>query len=782
MPATSCHPATTPPPIATGFVATGFLVIGPKMLAEDDPVKMEMDIIDEQVDTVGRVFMGLTLGCARCHDHKFDPLPTTDYYGLAGIFKSTKSMQNHRVVAMWNERPLGTPAEIAALDAHKKEVARRSGEINSRIREARAAVRKDNREHFGAYAAAGLQWDATRQARKALLADKVDVSTPGAIVREAESFNRGNVLIDTTNYGPGIGVILNKGTLPNFVEYDIEVPSAGLYRIEVRHTASDARPILMRVDGEPVASDVAWAVTGSWTPEKQAWFPAGLARMKSGRHTIRLERDGPFPHLDKLAIVPRALPPGVSLEMICLDGLAAKQSLNPRLIEWWADRIAGDRERFTAPLKALHFETGDGADLETLGKKVQETFDRSAKLDNFASLADRSVVETVIALSGRGGPLDLPKDGETLFPTATVDSLRKARDELASLEKNAPPISETMSVEEQKPTDLKVHIRGNHLTLGELVPRRFPKVLLTSHSASVDTTHSGRLQLAEWLTRPDHPLTARVMVNRIWQHHFGEGLVRSPDNFGRLGETPDHLQLLDWLALRFVESGWSIKAMHRLIMLSSTYQMSARYDPSSALADPENRLLWRMSRRRLEAEPMRDAILAVSAELDLTMGGTLLSTKNHAYINNTAARGATRYNSNCRSVYLPVIRSGLYDVFQAFDFADPSASNGKRIPTTVAPQALFMMNDPLVLRASEAMGRRLLAEPNLDQPGRIRLAYLKAYGRAPSEKETSRASAYLRRFETELEANQVVPEVRPVRAWQALCQAIFASSEFLYLD
>jgi hypothetical protein len=217
-------------------------------------------------------------------------------------------------------------------------------------------------------------------------------------------------------------------------------------------------------------------------------------------------------------------------------------------------------------------------------------------------------------------------------------------------------------------------------------------------------------------------------------------------------------------------------------MLSSAYQMSTRYDPACALADPENRSLWRMSRRRLEAEPMRDAILAVSGELDLTMGGTLLPTKNHAYVNDTGARGSTRYDSTRRSVYLPVIRSGLYNVFQAFDFADPSASNGKRVPTTVAPQALFMMNDPLVLRASEAMGRRLLAEPNLDEAGRIRLAYLKAYARSPSEKETARASAYLRRFEADLDANQVASEARPVRAWQALCQALFAASEFLYLD
>src|SRR5262249_2075524 len=151
-------------------------------------------------------------------------------------------------------------------------------------------------------------------------------------------------------------------------------------------------------------------------------------------------------------------------------------------------------------------------------------------------------------------------------------------------------------------TDLPIHIRGNHLTLGEVVPRRFPQVLAGKDQPPIGATRSGRLELASWLTRSDHPLTARVMVNRIWLGHFGEGLVRSPENFGRLGDRPSHPELLDWLAHRFVESGWSIKAMHRLIMLSSTYPMSTQYDRGAALSDPENRLHWRMSRRRLEAE------------------------------------------------------------------------------------------------------------------------------------------------------------------------------------
>ena len=196
-----------------------------------------------------------------------------------------------------------------------------------------------------------------------------------------------------------------------------------------------------------------------------------------------------------------------------------------------------------------------------------------------------------------------------------------------------------MGVEDQAITNLRIHVRGNHLTLGEEVPRRFPRILAGENQPPLESSRSGRLELAAWLTGPDHPLTARVMVNRLWLWHFGDGLVGSPDNFGRLGETPVNPDLLDWLSRRFVASGWSIKAMQRLIMLSSTYQMSTRFDPRAAQVDPENRLHWRTSRRRLDAEAIRDAILAVSGELDATMGGTLLTEKNHAYVNSTTKTG-----------------------------------------------------------------------------------------------------------------------------------------------
>src|SRR5262249_11395933 len=283
------------------------------------------------------------------------------------------------------------------------------------------------------------------------------------------------------------------------------------------------------------------------------------------------------------------------------------------------------------------------------------------------------------------------------------------------------------------------------------------RILAGEEQATIGPKQSGRLQLAEWLTRTDNPLTARVMVNRLWHWHFGAGLVRSPDNFGALGDRPVHQPLLDWVALRFIASGWSIKAMHRLIMLSSTYQMSSIHNEKAALADPDNRLHWRWQRRRLDAEEVRDALLVVSGQLDLAMGGTLMQGSNRGYVPGYPNSSYDHYDSRRRSVYLPVIRSDLYRVFQAFDFADPSAPSGERPTTTVAPQALFMMNSKLVLEQTRHLAADLLGRSDQDDARRLRLAYERAYGRPPTAAETARALAFVRRIEGLLAGEKIAP-------------------------
>jgi hypothetical protein len=359
------------------------------------------------------------------------------------------------------------------------------------------------------------------------------------------------------------------------------------------------------------------------------------------------------------------------------------------------------------------------------------------------------------------------------------DELKRLRDEPAALEKAKPNLPSVMGVGETTVTDVPVHIRGNHLKLGDIVPRHVPAAFAGRSPPTFDARQSGRLQLAEWITRPDHPLTARVMVNRIWRWHFGHGIVRTPDNFGRLGEAPTHPELLDWLAARFTESGWSMKAMHRLIMLSRTYQMGSFGDARAAQVDPENRLHSRAEVRRLEVEAIRDAMLAISGTLDPTTGGSLLHVKNREYLFNHTSRDATRYNEPRRSIYLPVVRNNTWDVFQLFDFPDPAVSSGDRNTTTVAPQALFLLNSDWILRTSEHLADRL--GPNASDAGRVRDLYRLAYGRDATSAETNRALDLVREVEKTL-ANTVTESAQRRRtAWASLCQVVMSANEFVYV-
>ena len=283
------------------------------------------------------------------------------------------------------------------------------------------------------------------------------------------------------------------------------------------------------------------------------------------------------------------------------------------------------------------------------------------------------------------------------------------------------------------------------------------------------------------LTSHRHPLVARVMVNRIWRWHFGHGLVESTDNFGRLGKPPLNQSLLDWLATRFVDEGWSIKTMHRLIMLSRTYQMSSTYDAANAAIDRENRFQWRASVRRLEAEAIRDTILEVSGILDKATGGSLLHVLNREFLFDHTSKDETNYDSLRRSVYLPVIRNHLYDVFQLFDYADASVMNSNRPTTTVAPQALFMMNSELIHTATDAFASRVVNSQCESDDGRFALAYMLAFGRPPTGPELARDREYLAMFKRESAKTSTIEDSPSHMAWRLMCQALLASNEFIYV-
>ncbi|MBI2808745.1 MAG: PSD1 domain-containing protein [Planctomycetes bacterium] len=333
--------------------------------------------------------------------------------------------------------------------------------------------------------------------------------------------------------------------------------------------------------------------------------------------------------------------------------------------------------------------------------------------------------------------------------------------------------AQVMGIRDSVPTDCRVCIRGEARNLGEKVERGFITVLKTDTTPKVDRTKSGRLQMAQWLTSKDNPLTARVAVNRIWLHLFGQGIVRSPDNFGNLGERPTDPELLDHLALRFMENGWSTKKMIKEIVLSRTYQLSSSHHDGNFKTDPDTMFLWRMPVRRLEAEAIRDAILAVSGKLNREpYKGTMLTGPAKKKNPKKGPKGPILDNSYHRTVYLAMVRGRpLPELLALFDIANPNLVVAQREVTTVPAQALFMINSPFAVEQSRYFARRLTANEKLDDAGRVRLAYRYALGRNPSESEQQRALDYLRE----------VTKTNQAQAWTSFCQTLYASAEFRYL-
>jgi hypothetical protein len=344
-------------------------------------------------------------------------------------------------------------------------------------------------------------------------------------------------------------------------------------------------------------------------------------------------------------------------------------------------------------------------------------------------------------------------------------------------------IPAAMVVEEGQVADMPVLLRGNHLTPARQVARGVPRILSTGLPFKVSAGESGRRNLAHWLTDPRHSLTARVMVNRIWCWHMGAGIVRSVDNFGRLGERPDNQPLLDWLALRFIDSNWSVKDMHRLMMNTSTYQMSSRPDRQASRQDPDNRLLWRMNPRRLEAEEIRDSLLMLGNHLDLTMGGRMLPVRNHKIMNTKEIESCNAvHDQPRRTVYLPVIRSGLHEFLKTFDFPDPSVPVGQRNVTTVAPQALFLMNSTMAQESCQRIARILLAQQGMNSRQRIQYAYQWILNRSASDAELNQWSGFVQQRKKQVIAARVPADQQLLETWVSIVRVFLSSNEFIYVQ
>ena len=802
------------------WTATGFLTLGPKMLAEDDPVKMQMDIVDEQLDTMARAFMGLTVGCARCHDHKFDPIPTADYYALAGIFKSSKTMENFKVVAEWHEYVLAPKSDRDALSAHLGLIEARDKEIAEITAGQNEVLVHRGWMRAGDYLLAA---DEVLRSRKI----KIDPILPdgdsgsargGTIVRSAGDFDRGNIgrdLVSGEKNAPA------KAKRPFFAEYDVHVGKHEDYQLDFLDLATGNGTADIRINGFLVKRGAPAVKNRVASPETGGWSVSGVFPLQVGTNTIRLEHQSRFPYFTSLAIAPSRLPESVETPRTEAQ-ISSEYDLNPVFLGQWVERLSRDEGAVASILHAWHSYREDAVleawespasrllggrtyeSREDLAARYQELFDlaveqwrtlhpEAVSIDytneryknerQEPTLPDPALEEFRAFLYEKYGPFRPARSAREHYPKDVQRDLENLDRERKDLESRKPEFPRAMGVREGSEIgDIRIHLRGSHWTLGQSVPRGFLSAISHEPGPPIPEGASGRLQLAEWLTRPEHPLTARVMVNRLWRWHFGQGIVGSPDNFGQLGDEPANQPLLDWLAVEFIRNGWSVKRMHRLIVLSSAYRMSSAYDEKAAAADPENRLLWKANRRRLEAEPMRDAIIYLSGDLDLSMGGSIMEVRDRARVASTRARGNLDYDRNRRAVYLPVVRSSLYDVFGAFEFADPSVPNGNRGEAVVAPQALFMMNGSLMLRHTRRMADRLLERDDLDDAGRVRDTYERVLTRPPRSGEIDRALTFIANVDESLGDRVPNSIERKARAWQSFCKAVIGSNEFLYLN
>lgn len=836
--------------------ATGFLTLAPKGLGMQDKELMALDVVDDQIDVLGRSLMGLTLSCARCHDHKFDPVSTRDYYSLAGIFRSTVSLTNvDKNPSFWPERPLEHPATTKARNDYKTQLAANQTAITGLVNQANKALTDDARSRFDAYLLAAAMVFRDSSAQPAVAHWSFDRIENGHVAATAGPMGRlanlqtdkdgplpqqtegriGNSLAfhgqrDVVTVKAADTAVFNFGKSSDFTvsfwlktqdEYSPQTadtviaaryPSAlwfvalrpGPYNgIYLRHydgkRSIDVKPSANRL---PMLTDRQWhhiVFTSDRDGAAAVWIDgtkagdASIASISSAadfthgsEFSIGASNNGFRGSLDDVALWNRMLSPTEIARLFNL-GEATNEPLDVASIESRRRHQNGDSKPFTIESAAkqglvpqilrtlvTRLNEADGASASPFLEVVNEL---PSTIDEARAAIDRAGPSLQKLLDdGKMTPLRIEGDASAFYPTETRQQLMSLREARARLDRNKVPdaVQAMVAYDGSTPADLRVAIAGDHQNLGDAAPRGFPKVINVAAMAERDiepvpADKSGRLELARWLTRADHPLTARVMVNRIWQHHFGAGLTRTPDNFGRLGERPSHPKLLDWLSARLIHDGWSIKQLHRHIVLSSTYRQSSSSTAGRSV-DSGNRLLWRMNRNRLEAEAIRDALLLASGTLDPRMGGTVNDWKPKMFSVNDSNAETANYRTNRRSIYLPVVRgAAVHPMLQLFDFGDPNSLTPRRDTTTVASQALFFLNNPFVVKQSASLARRLLADTVDNDDARIREMYRLVLSREPTSHEMNRAAQFL-------------VDGADEETWALYCQSLFCLSEFVYLD
>lgn len=626
------------------------------------------DIIDDQIDTVARGFLGLTVACARCHDHKYDPIPTADYYSLYGVFASSE-----------------VPLELPLTD--KPENLAGGAEFEKELQAKRTEVLTFRDQQFD------------------LLSDTARQRTVDYLLRVA-----------TTKPDPLETAIFFLSLAPE----DLRPPITARWR---RYLEQRSKP------DDPVF--------GPWAELMQLADPPAVTADKAA---------------DPAAANVFAAQAASVLEgwKARADGTQAGQ-LNPLVREALGRAPLTNRA-------AVATAYGD------LLKRVYAETKSATGASGTASppIVDEARKQLLDILTSRESPTYFPKSQTRHYmsraETDTYGGKVQELDRMAVKSPSAPPRAMVVR-DSDRPYDPHIFVRGNATQQGRAVPRQFP-ALMSSEERTPFTKGSGRLELAQAITSPKNPLTARVIVNRVWMYHFGEPLVSTPSDFGKRSTAPSHPELLDHLATQFIESGWSLKKLHRWIMTSNVYQLASTPDAQARAIDPDNRLLWKAHRQRLDLEAMRDTLLMLSGRLELRLGGRPVEI-------------AADPQSRVRTIYGLIDRQSLPGTFRAFDFASPDQSNERRSRTMVPQQALFAINSPFVVVQAKALAARPEIASQPDPAARIAATYRASLTREPSQEELAESLEFV---------NGAKEEQSQLTVWEQLAQVLLSSNELMYLD
>ena len=631
------------------LAALGFITLGRRFLG------VTHDIIDDRIDTVMRSTQALTVSCARCHDHKFDPIPTRDYYSLYGVFDACYEQLTPVKPELEKD-----PKCVAFLNGlHEREE-----KLQQAFERRRSSAAETFRKKVGEYLRAVLEVEKLPTEEFYEIRDEEELNP--VIVRQWHAYLERRARLFDPIFAPWF--------------------------------------VLSRLPSESYV-----------TQARQAWS-----------------------ELDRLH--------GAELNSLVRHAFQSQTPTN----------LQETVQIYATLLKDVKGKMGEPVNSDAAVVALREVLWGA---DSPARVPSGSVVE-LEWFFGEGGRVELA-------------GLQKSID--SYLVEAPMPVPYAVALRDRTdPKPSRVFKRGNPASKGEEVPRRFLEIL--SSSPRLPFIHgSGRRELAEAITSPKNPLTARVWVNRVWMHHFGAGLVRTPSDFGLRSEAPTHPELLDWLAVRFMEKGWSTKALHRLLLNSAVYQQQALSEGQGMRKDPENRWLGSASRRRLDFEAFRDSLLQVSGELDPTMGGKATPLFQEPF-------------THRRSIYGFIDRQFVPGVMRLFDFANPDAHTPRRAETSVPQQSLFLMNHPFTLDRARALGAQMRGLPR-DQDGVLAL-YQHVLRRRPNAGEQSQAMAFLRQAREEHAPLSAVAREfvgptdvrRGVDEWTQLSQVLLLSNEFIFVD